>query len=233
MKQNDKKNPKLSKYFKVIVIVFLVLYLAILISNFYLHLNPELLDFTPLDPDVYGSFSDWAMVVVTAVTAYFIWKTLNSQMALQKDQSEIVKIETSRRIAEITPDFNFFRFGNEIILRDVFPNALTLELSGTKPAINIEVNLLIWLNNNSFDNLFQETQTYPLYHPGQGMLTFRIDDASALLGKFSDNLCLTITINCFDNMGAQQYNIVIAAKYIKQKDSFIIFNKKGPFPIKK
>lgn len=61
----------------------------------------------PFAADVWGTVSDWAMVVVTIVTAYFIWRTLNSQVAVQKAQSEMLKIEMNRRIAEIKPSFSF------------------------------------------------------------------------------------------------------------------------------
>lgn len=41
------------------------------------------------DPDAYGTVSDWVMVIVTLITAVFLYQTLRSQMTVQRDQEKI------------------------------------------------------------------------------------------------------------------------------------------------
>lgn len=50
-----------------------------------------------------GSISDWAMVVITGITAYFLYKTLKSQKDVQRTQNELFKIENKRFRESIKP----------------------------------------------------------------------------------------------------------------------------------
>lgn len=57
------------------------------------------------DPDVWGTVSDWAMVIVTGGTLYYLYQTLQSQIAVQKEQQLISKIESYRQREAILPKF--------------------------------------------------------------------------------------------------------------------------------
>lgn len=48
----------------------------------------KLNDFGPLQSDVWGNVSEWAMVAVTTTTLCFIVRTLNSQQEIQKMEAE-------------------------------------------------------------------------------------------------------------------------------------------------
>ncbi len=62
-------------------------------------------DFGPLHFEVWGNVADWAMVLVTGLTARYLWKTLQSQQKVQSAQQEMMDIEMSRFINEIKPAF--------------------------------------------------------------------------------------------------------------------------------
>ncbi len=50
-----------------------------------------------------GVLSDWVMVVITAITAYFLYKTLKSQKDVQKTQNDLYRIENIRFKESIKP----------------------------------------------------------------------------------------------------------------------------------
>ena len=57
------------------------------------------------DVTIWGTVADWIMIVVTGLTAYFLWKTLQSQKDVQSDQTMLTKIEQERYAKEIRPSF--------------------------------------------------------------------------------------------------------------------------------
>lgn len=77
----------------------------------------DLNNFGPLAAETWGTISDWAMVFVTSLTAYFLWRTLKSQTIVQESQQKITTIETNRYISSIKPKFGFAR-ENRMTSRD-------------------------------------------------------------------------------------------------------------------
>lgn len=59
----------------------------------------------PFNAEVWGTFSDWIMVVVTGATAFLLYKTFKSQIAVQKSQQKITDIEGERFRVEYKPVF--------------------------------------------------------------------------------------------------------------------------------
>lgn len=65
-----------------------------------------------LIPEVWGTVSDWVMILVTCITAYLLWKTLSSQnksIKIQnetlKEQQKITKFESHQYLEKIRPEF--------------------------------------------------------------------------------------------------------------------------------
>lgn len=50
-----------------------------------------------------GSISDWCMVIVTGITAFYLYKTLKSQQEVQKTQNKLLEIESVRFRESIKP----------------------------------------------------------------------------------------------------------------------------------
>lgn len=61
--------------------IFLFLLLLSLIFLGYWGRSSSLFEF-PFNARVWGTASDWAMIAVTAITAYFLWKTLTKQIII-------------------------------------------------------------------------------------------------------------------------------------------------------
>lgn len=57
--------------------------------------------------EIWGTVSDWVMVSVTSVTAFYLYKTLKSQQEVQKTQAELYKIESIRFKESIKPILNY------------------------------------------------------------------------------------------------------------------------------
>jgi hypothetical protein len=62
-------------------------------------------NFGPFNADTWGSVSDWTMVIVTALTAWYLYKTLTSQTIVQGLQQKLTDIEGLRVKYEIMPQF--------------------------------------------------------------------------------------------------------------------------------
>lgn len=69
--------------------------------------NPDVSKF---DSEVWGTVSDWYMVIVTLVTAVFLYKTLRSQKDVQKEQTRLFKIEELKYLNSIKPKVNLHIF---------------------------------------------------------------------------------------------------------------------------
>ncbi|SHM44361.1 hypothetical protein [Flavobacterium chilense] len=59
------------------------------------------------DPEIWGTVSDWLMVAVTTLTAYYLYKTLKSQKEVQITQNRLFEIESVRFRESIKPDLKY------------------------------------------------------------------------------------------------------------------------------
>lgn len=71
----------------------------------------------PFYAEIWGTVSDWIMVCVTALTAWFLWRTLRSQQAVQSHQSSLMQLEFQRYRDSILPTWEF-NLEREQILHD-------------------------------------------------------------------------------------------------------------------
>ncbi|TKC09859.1 hypothetical protein FA048_06500 [Pedobacter polaris] len=58
-----------------------------------------------LAPEVWGTVADWIMIIVTGLTAIFLYQSLKSQQDVQKMQQSITVLEQYSHILNIRPDF--------------------------------------------------------------------------------------------------------------------------------
>jgi hypothetical protein len=61
----------------------------------------------PLLAEIWGTISDWVMIGVTTVTAYFLYKTLQSQKDVQQAQNKLLEIEQLRVREDFKPILKF------------------------------------------------------------------------------------------------------------------------------
>lgn len=60
-------------------------------------------DFGPFDPNIWGHVSEWLMVIVTSLTAFYLYKTLKSQLEVQQIQNELLKLESLKLKESVKP----------------------------------------------------------------------------------------------------------------------------------
>lgn len=86
--------------------------------------------------ETWGTISDWFTYLVTLIGGVFIYKTLESQMEVQKSQAVITRIETNKHLYSIKPNINI----KTDFINDVYDEnydervlQLVLKISSDKP----------------------------------------------------------------------------------------------------
>ena len=64
----------------------------------------------PFHADVWGTASEWVMIIVTTVTAYFLYNTLKSQKEVQQAQNKLLEIEQLRLREQFKPIIGYYEF---------------------------------------------------------------------------------------------------------------------------
>jgi hypothetical protein len=81
----------------------------------------DLNNFGPFQADVWGTFSDWIMIIVTGITAYYLYRTLQSQKEVSILQKKITDIESYKHRMGILP-----RFKVDFIRKDIMNSSNTV-----------------------------------------------------------------------------------------------------------
>lgn len=66
----------------------------------------EIINFVAFNADVWGTVSDWIIVIVTSSTAIYLVKTFKSQKTIEDLQQELNKYESIRITSEMQPLFS-------------------------------------------------------------------------------------------------------------------------------
>jgi hypothetical protein len=118
----------------------------------------EINNFGPFNSDVWGTVSDWIMVLVTAITLYFLWRTLVSQqkallsqLEVQKLQQQTTLIEQERFRLEVQPNFTMFISKKEIRIKD---DQIEIILILDTQLLQAECRKLQVTNSSLFGELF-------------------------------------------------------------------------------
>src|SRR5690606_16627588 len=100
-------------------------------------------------PEVWGTVSDWVMICVTILTAYFLYKTLKSQKEVQQTQNELFKIESIRFKESIKPVLNYSAHTDKLIPGEEDKKILTIEVSNDTPNVALNVSKVLSQNETS------------------------------------------------------------------------------------
>jgi len=90
-------------------------------------------------PEAWGTISDWCLILVTITTAYFLYKTLQSQKEVQKTQTKLFEIESIRFRESIKPKLHYS------VVKDIFKpgddnkRILTIEVTNETDSIALEI----------------------------------------------------------------------------------------------
>ncbi|HZY35465.1 MAG TPA: hypothetical protein VFE53_02385 [Mucilaginibacter sp.] len=92
--------------------------------------------------DVWGTVSDWVMIVVTIATAIAIFLTLKSQKEVQNTQNRLFEIEHIRLREDYKPEFRYSRFYGEANAKpNQFPISIAAQNISDKAARNLSIKL--------------------------------------------------------------------------------------------
>lgn len=116
----------------IVLGVCTMLLVVVVLSNVYA--------FFPALTNSLGTLSDWFMVIITAITAIFLYRTLDSQMKVQKDQNRIFKIEEKKYLREIKPEITFLPFSTSKVWQTPLSNSPKNKLLGIKQRFTLTVD---------------------------------------------------------------------------------------------
>jgi len=89
--------------------------------------------------DSWGTVSDWVMIIVTSVTAYFLYKTLKSQKEVQQTQNSLLKIEQLRVREDFKPNLKYSRQDIHINIGEPDKKVICIVVKNlsVSPALNV------------------------------------------------------------------------------------------------
>lgn len=102
---------------------------------------PSLMYLFPVE--IWGTISDWVMVSVTTITAYYLYQTLKSQKEVQQIQNELFKIESLRFRESIKPILKFSASTDKMIPGDEDKKILVFEVSNATESAALEVSRFV------------------------------------------------------------------------------------------
>jgi hypothetical protein len=106
----------------------------------------------PFLAEVWGTISDWIMILVTTITAYFLYKTLQSQKDVQEAQNELLKIEQIRLREQFKPEIDYRYFFSETVEKyadRMTPDSEFLSVAVMNLNVNVAINYDFITNNNA------------------------------------------------------------------------------------
>lgn len=84
--------------------------------------------FLNFNPNVWGTVSDWIVILITTLTAFFLYKTLKSQNEVQKTQNDLFHIENIRFIESIKPILKYSESKDKNILKENHYDIFSIEI---------------------------------------------------------------------------------------------------------
>ena len=99
----DKPDPK--KIYEYKIFKFIAALSTIFVGAFFIFYDETDLFMFPFDSNVWGTASDWVVIFVTALTAWFLWSTLRSQQDIQELQTNLNRLQFKQHLKNIRPYF--------------------------------------------------------------------------------------------------------------------------------
>ena len=93
--------------------------------------------------EVWGTVSDWVMIGVTSLTAFYLYRTLKSQQEVQRTQNELYKIEKIRFNESIKPKLNYSASTEFMHPGDEGKKILTVEVTNETDSIALEISKIL------------------------------------------------------------------------------------------
>ena len=102
-------------------------------------------NFGPFSSNVWGTVSDWVMVIVTGTTLYYINKTFKSQYEVQKLQQQSTNIENEKFRIQVLPTFELFIYKTDFeFIEDKVKTKMSIGFHLMKnECLNLEIDFSI------------------------------------------------------------------------------------------
>ena len=131
----------------IIACIICVIVLSIIFNRFLYQYDMEIVFINiSFNPNIWGTVSDWTIILITAITAYFLYKTLKSQKDVQKTQNELYNIENARFIESIKPILKFSESKEKHTIIEDYYDIISIEIQNISG--NIAKNIDIVFENN-------------------------------------------------------------------------------------
>lgn len=101
------------------------------------------------EPEIWGTVSDWVMIIVTFATALLLLLTLKSQKEVQRTQNELFRIESIRFRESIKPKLKFSVHANQPKTDTKDKRILTLEINNETTGSALKISRLVEINTNT------------------------------------------------------------------------------------
>lgn len=133
----------------------------------------------PFPADVWGTVSDWVMVIVTFFTAIFLYRTLRSQKDVQHAQNRFLEIEQIRLREQFKPEIQYCSFNDEDENRfshKMKKNSEILSVSVKNLSDNVAINYKFHLPENPQAEMLDWFASQPslIKYNGHGEVHFLI-----------------------------------------------------------
>jgi hypothetical protein len=122
----------------------------------------------PLLAEIWGTVSDWVMIAVTSITAYFLWKTLKSQKEVQQAQNSLLKIEQLRFREDFKPNLKYSRAEVQMHIDEPDKKVICIVVRNISlnPALNVNANHNYEIDNKT-KQIFFKPSIRTLTHDGK------------------------------------------------------------------
>lgn len=134
-----------------IIVNVLLLGLVLFVTAFFLFYGKYDLFKFPFSADVWGTASDWVIIIVTATTAYYLYQSLKSQRKIQRMQQKVTKIEEYDYLMKIKPDFEITIDRSKVSPKNPSGpqsvNCLAILQAINHTAINVKVLIRTYIND--------------------------------------------------------------------------------------
>ncbi|MEO7214903.1 hypothetical protein [Mucilaginibacter sp.] len=136
--------------------------------------------------EVWGTVSDWFIVAVTSLTAFYLYKTLKSQQEVQKTQNELFTIESIRFKESIKPILKYTGTTQLMHPGDKTKKILTVEVLNETSSNALNISKIISEKDQIFIPMgFSDTRTHLVKGDAPLLFHFLIDRKGGGFVNFS------------------------------------------------
>jgi len=94
-------------------------------------------------PEVWGTVSDWLIILLTSIGAFLVYLTLKSQKEVQKSQNELFRIESTRFEESLKPILKYVAHIDMFKPSDKQKHILTIEVTNIKDFAALEISKIV------------------------------------------------------------------------------------------